>query len=77
MKSILIICAVFLLMGCARMSYYEEVYRAGKIDYHTWQTLERQEQEVRDGKWKYGYGSQGEIDLLDRMLAEPVRVRIR
>lgn len=77
MKRILILCAVFLVMGCARMSLHEEMYRAGKIPLSQWQAWEQQEQDFRDGKGRFPFGSQGESDLLDRMLAEPVRVRIR
>ncbi len=77
MRVFLVVCAILLVMGCTRTTYYEEAYRAGAIDYHMWQSLEQQDRDVGSGKYKYGYGSQGEIDLLDRMLAEPVRVRIR
>jgi len=62
---------ILVISGCfPRMSFHEEMYRAGRIPLHMWQAWEQVERDVRDGKGRFPFGSENEVYMIREMLLE-------
>lgn len=76
MRRILFLCLGLLMLGCARVSLYDEAYRDGKISHSQYRFFKQQDRDFLDGKGKYPFGGEGEARMLESMLLEPIPFRM-